>query len=160
GAGVCQYDWAGAVPGRRPHHRRRRRRVQPRHAVARPLAAHDAAPRADAVDSEHLHADAGRPAVLRQGAGRPARGGAQLRNDRIDGFSLGLTAAVLFLAYSNGANDNFKGVATLFGSGISNYRIALAWATVTTLAGSLLALVLAHGLVARFQGKGLVPDAV
>ena len=25
--------------------------------------------------------------------------------------------AGLFLAYSNGANDNFKGVATLFGSG-------------------------------------------
>ena len=49
---------------------------------------------------------------------------------------------VLLLAYSNGANDNFKGVATLFGSGVSNYRRALAWATITTLAGSLLALLL------------------
>ncbi len=68
--------------------------------------------------------------------------------------------AVLFLAYSNGANDNFKGVATLFGSGVSNYKKALAWATVTTLAGSLLALLLAHGLVDTFKGKGLVPDAV
>jgi PiT family inorganic phosphate transporter len=28
-----------------------------------------------------------------------------------------LFLATLFLAYSNGANDNFKGVATLFGSG-------------------------------------------
>ena len=44
--------------------------------------------------------------------------------------------AVLFLAYSNGANDNFKGVATLFGSGTASYRTALVWATLTTLAGS------------------------
>ena len=28
-----------------------------------------------------------------------------------------LFIAALFLAYSNGANDNFKGVATLYGSG-------------------------------------------
>ena len=71
-----------------------------------------------------------------------------------------LVLAVLALAYANGANDNFKGVATLFGSGTCNYRIALAWATITTLAGSLLALILAHGLVDAFKGKGLVPDAV
>jgi PiT family inorganic phosphate transporter len=66
--------------------------------------------------------------------------------------------AVLFLAYTNGANDNFKGVATLFGSGTARYRTALVWATVTTLAGSLLALYLAAGLVETFRGKGLVPD--
>lgn len=71
-----------------------------------------------------------------------------------------LACTVLFLAYSNGANDNFKGVATLFGSGTAPYRKALAWATLTTAAGALLALVLAHGLVDRFKGKGLVPDAV
>jgi len=68
--------------------------------------------------------------------------------------------AVLLLAYSNGANDNFKGVATLFGSGTTSYRTALALATVSTLAGSLLALVLARGLVDTFKGKGLVPDAI
>ncbi|MCE9529710.1 MAG: inorganic phosphate transporter family protein [Planctomycetes bacterium] len=71
-----------------------------------------------------------------------------------------LVVAVVFLAYSNGANDNFKGVATLFGSGTACYGTALIWATVTTLAGSLLALVLAQGLVDSFRGKGLVPDAV
>ena len=71
-----------------------------------------------------------------------------------------IAVAVFFLAYSNGANDNFKGVATLFGSGVTNYRKALIWATVTTLAGSLLALVLAHGLVDKFKGKGLVPDEI
>ncbi len=71
-----------------------------------------------------------------------------------------LLLAVLFLAYSNGANDNFKGVATLYGSRTCTYRQALVWATCTTLAGSLLALLLAHGLVEAFKGKGLVPDAV
>jgi PiT family inorganic phosphate transporter len=71
-----------------------------------------------------------------------------------------IVAAVLFVAYSNGANDNFKGVATLFGSGTCGYRQALAWATVTTLGGSLLALYLAGGLVESFKGKGLVPDEV
>src|SRR6188472_3350606 len=68
--------------------------------------------------------------------------------------------AVVVLAYSNGANDNFKGVATLFGSGTCGYRTALVWATITTLAGSLLALVLAAQLAKAFSGKGLVPDAV
>jgi len=68
--------------------------------------------------------------------------------------------AVLLLAYSNGANDNFKGVATLFGSGTCTYRTALVWATVTTVSGSLLALMLAQGLVQTFKGKGLVPDPV
>jgi PiT family inorganic phosphate transporter len=71
-----------------------------------------------------------------------------------------IVVAVLFVAYTNGANDNFKGVATLFGSGTCGYRQALVWATVTTLGGSLLALVLAAGLVESFKGKGLVPDAV
>lgn len=71
-----------------------------------------------------------------------------------------LTIAVLALAYANGANDNFKGVSTLFGSGTTNYRTALIWATLTTGAGSILALVLAHGLVASFKGKGLVPDEI
>ncbi len=68
--------------------------------------------------------------------------------------------AVLFLAYTNGANDNFKGVATLFGSGTTDYRKALWWATVTTLAGSLTAVVVSGGLIQVFSGKGLVPDAL
>jgi PiT family inorganic phosphate transporter len=33
-----------------------------------------------------------------------------------------LLVVVLALAYANGANDNFKGVATLFGSGTTDYR--------------------------------------
>lgn len=72
-----------------------------------------------------------------------------------------LPVAVGFLlAFANGANDNFKGVATLFGSGTASYRATLAWATGTTLAGSLAALVLAGGLLAAFSGRGLVPPEV
>ena len=75
-------------------------------------------------------------------------------------MALWLLLAVLFLAYTNGANDNFKGVATLFGSRTANYRTALAWATVTTLAGSCAAIALSGGLIKAFSGKELVPDAL
>lgn len=71
-----------------------------------------------------------------------------------------LFAATLFLAYSNGANDNFKGVATLFGSKTTNYKLALTLATVTTFAGSVASVFLARTLVQNFSGKGLVPDTV
>ena len=43
-----------------------------------------------------------------------------------------LLLGALFVAYANGANDNFKGVATLYRSGTVSYRTALGWATVTT----------------------------
>jgi len=65
---------------------------------------------------------------------------------------------VLFLAFSNGANDNFKGVATLFGSGTVNYKKALTWATVTTFSGAILSIFLAEKLLKNFSGKGLIPD--
>jgi PiT family inorganic phosphate transporter len=71
-----------------------------------------------------------------------------------------LFLAVCFLAYSNGANDNFKGVASLFGSRTCGYRIAISWATVATFAGSVAAIFLAQTLLKRFSGKGLVPDAI
>lgn len=71
-----------------------------------------------------------------------------------------LLATVCFLAYANGANDNFKGVASLFGSGTVNYRLALTWASLTTLAGSMAALFLAQALLVKFSGKGLAPDAL
>ncbi len=71
-----------------------------------------------------------------------------------------LFLAACFLAYSNGANDNFKGVATLFGSSTTNYKKAIAWATITTFAGSIAAIFLASTLVKNFSGKGLVPDTL
>lgn len=69
-----------------------------------------------------------------------------------------LFVTTCFLAYSNGANDNFKGVATLFGSGTTNYKKAITWATITTFSGSIAAIFLADALVKNFSGKGLVPD--
>lgn len=69
-----------------------------------------------------------------------------------------LIVAVLFLSFTNGANDNFKGVATLFGSATTDYRKAIIWATVTTFLGSLASIMLASALVENFSGKGLVPD--
>ncbi len=71
-----------------------------------------------------------------------------------------LFLAAAFLAYSNGANDNFKGVATLFGSGTLDYKKAITWATITTLSGSIAAIFLASTLVKNFSGKGLVPDSL
>ncbi len=74
-----------------------------------------------------------------------------------------LLAVVFFgvsLAYANGANDNFKGVATLFGSGTTDYRVALRWATAMTFVGSLVALALASELLQTFSGRGLVPESV
>ena len=71
-----------------------------------------------------------------------------------------IVGATLFVAYANGANDNFKGVATLFGSGTTDYRKALGWATITTLAGSVTALFLAAELISVFQGKGFATGAL
>jgi len=69
-----------------------------------------------------------------------------------------LFIATIFLAYSNGANDNFKGVATLFGSGTTSYKAAITWATITTFAGSITSLFLAETLLKNFSGRGLVPN--
>ena len=73
---------------------------------------------------------------------------------------IALFLATVFLAYSNGANDNFKGVATLFGSQTTNYKVAIGWATITTFAGSICSIFLAGTLIKNFSGKGFVPDAI
>lgn len=67
---------------------------------------------------------------------------------------------VLLLAASNGANDNFKGVAALYGSRVAGYWTSLGWASVTTLAGSLCSVFLAQALLKAFTGAGLVPDEI
>ncbi|MDP2367474.1 anion permease [Rhodoferax sp.] len=70
-----------------------------------------------------------------------------------------LVGAALFVAFSNGANDNFKGFATVWGSNTLNYRQALTLATLATVAGSLVSLWLADSLVQQFSGRGLVSSA-
>src|SRR6266571_2046770 len=69
-----------------------------------------------------------------------------------------LFLATCFLAYSNGANDNFKGVASLFGSRTCNYRTAISWATITTFAGSITSIFLAQTLLKKFSAKSVMPD--
>lgn len=71
-----------------------------------------------------------------------------------------LVVAVCFVAFTNGANANFKGVASLYGSGTTTLRRALLWGTATTFAGSIAAFFLAQKLLATFSGNGLVPDSL
>lgn len=71
-----------------------------------------------------------------------------------------IAIAALFLAFSNGANDNFKGFATVWGSATLDYRKALIIATIAAIAGSVVSVFLAHGLIKQFSGKGLVPDDI
>ena len=71
-----------------------------------------------------------------------------------------LFVAVCCVAFTNGANANFKGVASLYGSGTTTLRRALIWGTVTTFAGSVAAVFLAQGLLKKFSGRGIVPDSL
>jgi phosphate/sulfate permease len=71
-----------------------------------------------------------------------------------------LGVGALWLAYCNGANDNFKGVATLYGSETTSYRDALRWASLATLAGGVVAVFVSSKLIMTFSGKGLVPDTL
>ena len=71
-----------------------------------------------------------------------------------------LVPAALFLAFSNGANDNFKGFATVWGTETLSYRFALLLATLATLAGSVASVLLSGELLHSFSGAGLVPDQI
>lgn len=80
-------------------------------------------------------------------------------------WNLGLFLAVAFLAYANGANDNFKRVAALFGSGSNNFPMNpghgftanLVTATLITLTGRFgLPLSTTHVSVGAISGIGLV----
>ncbi len=71
-----------------------------------------------------------------------------------------LFIAAVALAYANGANDNFKAAATMYGSSTHSYKRSLVLATAAQLTGSALSILLAWSLVKAFGGKGLVPDSV
>ncbi len=57
---------------------------------------------------------------------------------------------IALLAFANGANDVSKAVATLVGSGVTDYRRALRWGAVWTGIGALLGGLLASSLAERF----------
>ena len=59
------------------------------------------------------------------------------------------------LAWANGANDVSKGVATLVGSGVTDYRRAIAWGSLWTGVGGVLGAFFAGAMLATF-GNGLL----
>ena len=63
------------------------------------------------------------------------------------------------IAYANGANDVSKSIATLVGSGVANYKKAIAWGALWTGVGGLAGFTLAGAMTATF-GKGLLNDGV
>lgn len=74
--------------------------------------------------------------------------------------ALGVIVLAAGVAFANGTNDISKGIATLVGSGVSNFRAAVLWGTVWTVAGGLLAAFVSQGLVATFSGKGFLDQPV
>lgn len=67
---------------------------------------------------------------------------------------------VASLAFANGANDNFKGVATLWGGGDLSYRQAWFVANAATLLGACVAVYLGAEVAKTFSGKGVVGQSV
>jgi PiT family inorganic phosphate transporter len=65
-----------------------------------------------------------------------------------------ITGMVLLagLAFANGSNDVSKGIATLAGSGITNYRQALLWGTTWTVMGGVPAVFISSAMVKTFNG--------
>jgi inorganic phosphate transporter, PiT family len=75
-------------------------------------------------------------------------------------MSMGLLLALgcgVFVAYLNGANDVSKGIATLVGSGVTNYKRAILWGAAWTGAGGLASAGLSQAMVGTF-GAGLLRD--
>jgi inorganic phosphate transporter, PiT family len=70
-------------------------------------------------------------------------------------ISLLAFALVFALAFANGANDVSKAIATLVGSGVTDYRSAIAWGTVWTVIGAAVAAFVARAMVNTFS-HGLV----
>ena len=70
-------------------------------------------------------------------------------------ISLLAFALVFALAFANGSNDVSKAIATLVGSGVTDYRSAIAWGTAWTMVGAALAAFVASAMIKTFS-HGLV----
>jgi inorganic phosphate transporter, PiT family len=64
-------------------------------------------------------------------------------------------ALVFALAFANGANDVSKAIATLVGSGVTDYRSAIAWGTIWTVVGAAMSAFVASAMIKTFS-HGLV----
>lgn len=60
-------------------------------------------------------------------------------------------ALVLALAFANGTNDVSKAIATLVGSGVTDYRTAITWGTIWTIAGAGTSAFVASAMVNTFS---------
>ena len=67
---------------------------------------------------------------------------------------------ILVLAFANGTNDVSKAIATLVGSGVTNYRTAIAWGAFWTMVGAALAASVATAMVKMFSSGFFQPDLV
>ena len=74
-------------------------------------------------------------------------------------FSLLALLLVMALAYANGTNDVSKAIATLVGSGVTNYRTAIIWGTAWTMAGALLSAFVAGAMLKTFS-EGLIQSDI
>lgn len=69
-------------------------------------------------------------------------------------------ALTCVLAFANGTNDVSKAIATLVGSGIANYRSAIAWGTFWTMVGAAVAGSVATAMVKTFSSGFFQPELV
>jgi PiT family inorganic phosphate transporter len=60
-------------------------------------------------------------------------------------------ALAIGLAFANGTNDVSKTIATLVGSGVTNYRSAIAWGTVWTVIGAGMAAFVASAMIKTYS---------
>ena len=74
-------------------------------------------------------------------------------------LSLLVLLLVMALAYANGTNDVSKTIATLVGSGVTNYRTAIMWGTVWTVAGAGLSALVAKAMLKTFSA-GLIQPGI
>ncbi|MEW6247967.1 MAG: inorganic phosphate transporter [Nitrospirota bacterium] len=73
-------------------------------------------------------------------------------------LSLVILPLVLALAFANGTNDVSKAIATLVGSGVTNYRTAIAWGSAWTVIGAGASGLMATAMVKTFSVGLLMPD--
>jgi inorganic phosphate transporter, PiT family len=66
---------------------------------------------------------------------------------------------VAILSFANGSNDVSKGIATLVGSGVTDYQKAILWGTVWTIIGGLLGIVFSMAMVKTFTSGILAEEA-
>ncbi len=67
---------------------------------------------------------------------------------------------ILALAFANGTNDVSKAIATLVGSGVTNYHRAIAWGTLWTMMGAAAAAFVAAAMVKTFSTGFVQPGVV